>query len=208
MQYDDQSLSARTALKRSRILAAATAVFAVRGFHAATMDEIAIRAGVSKPLLYDQFWGKLDMYVSVLQDHIDVLTVGLEQALESSRANGHRVRAAVEAYFDFVDHNAEAFRIVFDASVPGEPSIHLRVGRAHDACIGTVAEAIAVDSGLAPHRARILAAGLVGASQSAARHWLTTGRLISKADAVAAVVTLCWKGLRVVERPVESDDTL
>ncbi|MGW4122375.1 TetR/AcrR family transcriptional regulator [Nocardia sp. NPDC004711] len=195
-------VSARRALRRRRTLTAATEVFVARGFHAATMDEIAHRAGWSKPILYKEFSGKLELYLAVLEHHIDALTDGVQRALHSTTANRDRVRAAIQGYFDFVDHETQGFRLVFDSNVPSEPSVRWRIGRATDDCVTAVSTAVAHDSGLSPNRSRMLAAGLVGASQFAAQYWLDTGRAVPKADAIAAVITLCWGGLSSV--PLQS----
>lgn len=189
------AVQTRRAVRRRRVLTAATEVFVAHGYHEATMKEIAQHAAWSKPMLYEQFSGKLELYLAVLQNHIDKLTGSVERALRSTTVNHYRVRAAVQAYFDFVDHEAQGFRLVFDCPVPSEPSVQWRVGRATDAIVDAVSEVVACDSGLNPHSARLLAVGLVGASQSAARYWLDTGRAVPKPDAVAAVIALCWGGL-------------
>jgi AcrR family transcriptional regulator len=189
---------ARGALRRWKTLTAANEVFVSRGFHAATMDEIAQCAGLSKPILYQSFSGKLELYLAVLQLHIDNLTDSVERALQSTTINRDRVRAAISAYFDFVDHEAEGFRLVFGSEVPSEPAVQLRVGRATDPCVTAVSDVIRQDSDLDRHQARLSAVGLVGASQLAAQYWLDTGRSVPKTDAIATVVALCWGGLSQV----------
>ena len=59
--------------RRAQLLDAAQAVFVQSGYHAAAMDEIADRAGVSKPVLYQHFPGKLDLYLALLDKHCDTL---------------------------------------------------------------------------------------------------------------------------------------
>src|SRR3546814_3267758 len=75
------------------------------------MDEIAECAGVSKPVLYQHFPGKLELYVAVLQSYVDSLISGVRQALRSTTDNKQRVRAAVQAFFDFVDNDPQGFRL-------------------------------------------------------------------------------------------------
>ncbi len=171
-----------------------------RGYHAATMNEIAQHAGWTKPVLYQHFSGKLGLYLEVLQLYIDTLTSSVERVLSSSVDNRYRVCAAVQAYFDFVDHETQGFRLVFDSDVPSEPAVQLRVAQANDACVGAVANAITHDSGSNPEHARLLAVGLVGAAEFSARYWLETGRAVPKQDAVAAVIALCWGGLSSIPR--------
>ncbi|MEV0341878.1 TetR/AcrR family transcriptional regulator [Nocardia sp. NPDC050713] len=181
--------------RRRRALAAATEVFAARGYHAATMDQIAQHAGYSKPMLYEHFSTKLDLYLAVLCGPIDILVESVRRALSSPVSNRERVHGAGKAYFDFVDQDIQRFRLVFDSDATSEPSVQWRVGRGTDACVEAVAQLVADESALGAQRARVLAAGLVGASRLAAQYWLETGRVIPKPDAVEAVVTLCWGGL-------------
>ncbi|MGW6728003.1 TetR/AcrR family transcriptional regulator [Nocardia sp. NPDC055029] len=184
--------------RRRKTLAVASEIFAMRGYHAATVEEIAKRAGFSKPILYTQFSGKLDLYLTVLQSHIDTFTGSVLCGLRSTAANPVRVRAAVQAYFDFVDHETQGFRLVFESDLTSEPSVQLRVRRATDTCINAVSEVVAHESGLSWHQAHLIAAGMVGASQFAAQYWLDTGRVTPKDEAVEAVIALCWGGLSVV----------
>ena len=81
--------------RRGQLLAAASEVFVDRGYHAAGMDEIADRAGVSKPVLYQHFSSKLELYLAVLQRHVDNLVSGVRQALRTTTDNRQRLRAAV-----------------------------------------------------------------------------------------------------------------
>lgn len=186
--------------RRQQLLAAASEVFVNRGYHAAGMDEISDCAGVSKPVLYQHFSSKLELYVAVLQSYVDTLIAGVRQALRSTTDNRQRVRAAVQAYFDFVDHDAQGFRLVFESDLIGEPQVQRRVEQATESCVDAVYDLVAHDSGLDAYRARILAVGLVGASQFTARYWLEANRPIPKEDAVDTTVTLAWGGLSHVPR--------
>lgn len=184
--------------RRAQLLEAASEVFVTRGFHAAGMDEIADCAGVSKPVLYQHFPGKLELYCAVLQNYVDVLINGVRQALRSTTDNRQRVRAAVQAFFDFVDNDSQGFRLVFESDLMGEPEVARRVEQATEACVDAVFDLVSHDSGLDPYRARILAVGLVGTSQFTARYWLDAARPITKEDAVDTTVALAWGGLKHV----------
>lgn len=181
--------------RRAQLLTAASEIFVARGYHAAGMDEIAECAGVSKPVLYQHFPGKLDLYVAVLQNYVDTLIAGVRQALRSTTDNRLRVRAAVFAFYDFVDTDTQGFRLVFESDLMGDPQVQRRVDQATEACVDAVFDLVSHDSGLDPHRARILAVGLVGASQFTARYWLEADRPITKEEAVDTTVTLAWGGL-------------
>ncbi|MFI6367702.1 TetR/AcrR family transcriptional regulator [Nocardia sp. NPDC050630] len=192
---DVHSARVRHDFRRRSALAAASEVFVAYGYRAATMDKIAHRAGCSKPILYQYFPTKLDLYLLVLQDQLDSLTESMWQALRATDDNRGRVYAAIAAYFDFIDRDTPYFRLVFDSYGAGEPSVQWRIGRATDACIDAIAHLVARDSGLDVQRARLFAVGLIGASQFAAQYWLETGRTAPKAEAIEAVVALCWSGL-------------
>ncbi|WP_188545473.1 TetR/AcrR family transcriptional regulator [Rhodococcoides trifolii] len=188
--------------RRAQLLSAASEIFVARGYHAAGMDEIADCAGVSKPVLYQHFPGKLDLYLAVLQSYVDSLIAGVRQALRSTTDNNRRVRAAVFAFFDFVDNDSQGFRLVFESDLMGDPQVQRSVDQATEACVDAVFDLVSHDSGLDPHRARILAVGLVGASQFTARYWLEADRPITKEEAVDTTVTLAWGGLSRV--PLQS----
>ena len=67
--------------RRAQLLEAAREVFVAHGYHSAGMDDIAVRAGVSKPVLYQHFPGKLDLYLALLDKHCDTLESLVRAAL-------------------------------------------------------------------------------------------------------------------------------
>ena len=73
--------------RRVQLLEAAQEVFVESGYHAAAMDEIADRAGVSKPVLYQHFPGKLDLYLALLDQHSGELLDLIRAALASTTDN-------------------------------------------------------------------------------------------------------------------------
>jgi AcrR family transcriptional regulator len=184
----------RTA-RRAQLLAAAQHVFVANGYHAAAMDEIAERAGVSKPVLYQHFPGKLELYMALLEKHTEELVRRVRNAIDSTTDNKHRVQAAVAAYFDFVDGEGQAFRMVFESDLRSEPAVQDAVERGTTACVDAITETITADAGLDAERARLLAVGLVGLSQVTARFWLDAERAVPKDDAVSLISTLAWRGI-------------
>src|SRR5487761_1751703 len=98
----------RRAGRRQR-LDAAMEVFVARGYHAAAMDEIAERAGVSKPVLYQHFPGKQELYLALLDESVESLVDTVRTALRSTNENRQRVNATFQAFFDFVASTGEAF---------------------------------------------------------------------------------------------------
>ncbi|SES43914.1 TetR/AcrR family transcriptional regulator [Actinokineospora terrae] len=184
----------RTA-RRAQLLAAAQDVFAANGYHAAGMDEIAERAGVSKPVLYQHFPGKLELYMALLDKHVDELVRRVTEAMDATSDNKARVRNAVGAYFDFVDGESQAFRLVFESDLRGEPLVQDAIERATSASVDAIAATITADASLDESRARLLAVGLVGASQVAARSWLADNRALPKEEAINLISNLAWRGI-------------
>jgi AcrR family transcriptional regulator len=181
--------------RRKQLLAAAQQIFVAHGYHAAAMDDIAERAGVSKPVLYQHFPGKLELYLALLDTHCDAIIAKVRGALEASPDNKERVKGAVQAYFDFMDHESEAFRLVFESDLRNDPQVRQRVERVEQGCIEALTETIISDTGLRPDQAQLLASGLAGASGAAAQYWLANGRRTPKAEAEALVAALIWRGI-------------
>ena len=184
--------------RRAQLLEAAQAVFAGAGYHAAGMDDIADRAGVSKPVLYQHFPGKLDLYLALLDQHCETLESLVRDALHTPAASARsRVFATIEAYFDFVSREDAAFRMVFESDLTSEQRVRDRLDAVTDACAEAIAEAIAEDTagGLAEDRALLMAVALAGLSQVSARHWLAQGATIPKEVAAHLVGQLAWRGV-------------
>ncbi|HEY2766491.1 MAG TPA: TetR/AcrR family transcriptional regulator [Pseudonocardiaceae bacterium] len=181
--------------RRAQLLAAATDVFVNNGYHATVMDDIAEHAGVSKPVLYQHFPGKLELYLALLERHADELVRRVLGAIDETHDNAQRVRNAVGAYFDFVDGDGEAFRLVFESDLRNQAEVQAVVERANVACVEAIAQAVVADAGLDTGRARLVAVGVVGISEHSARYWLANRHDVPKEEAVALTASLAWKGL-------------
>lgn len=181
--------------RRAQLLASAQQVFAENGYHAAVMDEIAEQAGVSKPVLYQHFPGKLDLYTALLESQVDHLVEAVQTALTSTMDNKERVQKAVGAFFEFIDQDVGAFRMVFESDLRGDPAVHETVERATSASVDAITETITADAGLDTDRARLLAVGLVGMSQVSARYWLTHNASMTREEAIHLTATLAWRGI-------------
>ncbi|SKW28828.1 Putative transcriptional regulator, TetR family [Mycobacteroides abscessus subsp. massiliense] len=107
----------------------------------------------------------------MLHKHADNLVSSVRQALRTTTDNRQRLRAAVMAFFDFVEHDSQGYRLIFENDLVGVPQVTERVEGA------------------------IVAVGLVGISQVSARYWLDNEKPISKDDAVNATVGFAWGGL-------------
>ena len=182
--------------RRAQLLDSALEVFVAQGYHAAAMDDIADRAGVSKPVLYQHFPGKLDLYIALLDSSCEAIIDNCRVALGSTQDNKQRVAATMDVFYDYVASDTGAFRLVFESDLTNEPAVRELVERVTSECAAMIAEVIHEDTGLPNEASRLLAVSLVGMAQVSARFWLTEAGGISRADAAALVAGLAWRGIR------------
>ena len=185
----------RTA-RRAQLLESALEVFVAQGYHAAAMDDIAERAGVSKPVLYQHFPGKLELYLALLDQSCDTIIDATRVALASTDDNTQRVAATMQVFYDYVANAHGAFRLVFESDLTNEPAVRERVDRVTRECADNIATVIHEDTGLPDEQSRLLAVSLVGMAQVSARFWLDDPREIALRDAALLVSSLAWRGIR------------
>lgn len=182
--------------RRAQLLLAAREVFASKGYHAAAMDDIAERAGVSKPVLYQHFPGKRELYLALLDESGEQMLARIHEALLSTDDNKQRVTATVAAYFDFVGDPATAHRLLFESDLLSEPEVRERLDRITALSAQEIAKIITEDTGLPLEESTLLAVGLVGNAQFTARYWAETAGSIPRDVAAELVATLAWRGIR------------
>ena len=192
---DDKSSRLPRDERRAQLLVAALEVFTAVGYHSAAMDEIADRANVSKPVLYQHFPSKLDLYLAVLDLHIDSLVFAIQKAIASNRENSSRVAATVDAYFGFIDSEGEAFRLLFESDMNLEPQVRERLNRMTYDCAAAVSAVISIDTGLGKEESMMLAVGIIGTVQTTARHRLDRDGKIDRQRATELVMNLIWRGI-------------
>jgi AcrR family transcriptional regulator len=184
----------RTA-RRAQLLEVALEVFVEQGYHSASMDEIAERAGVSKPVLYQHFPGKLDLYLALLETSCDTVIDGVKTALASTHDNRKRVQATMELWYDYVADRGAAFRLVFESDLTSDPSVREQVDRVIEESAALVAEVIRDDTGLPPASSHLLAVSLVGMGHVGARNWLSQDSSLTRSEAVQLAAGLAWRGI-------------
>ena len=182
--------------RRQQLLTVARRVFARRGYHVVTMDDVARESGVTKPILYDHFPSKRDLYRALLEADLELLAGRIREALETSRGNRQRIQASLQAYFDFVDEEGEGFRLLMQEAVGSERDFTEMVERFREDVLRQVTEVIVRESrgNLDRRAAEDVALGLIGMAEMAAQH--APGR--SKADrerTVDTLVRLAWRGI-------------
>lgn len=181
--------------RRAQLLEAAQEVFVEAGYHAAAMDDIADRAGVSKPVLYQHFPSKLDLYLALVDQHSGDLLELIRTALASTTENKQRVAATIAAYFEFVDRDGAPFRLVFESDLANEAAVRERVDKVSRDSAEAIAGVIKEDTDLPDAEAHLLGMALSGMAQICARFWLSQGSSIPREEAARLVATLSWRGL-------------
>lgn|SRR5450756_211076 len=192
--------------RRRQLLDAALEVFVARGYHAAAMDEIAERAGVSKPVLYQHFPGKQELYLALLDESVERLIDGLRTALRSNEDNRERVNATFTAYFGYVAEHSGTFRLVFESDFTSEPAVRARLDAADRLCADMISEVIKEGAGLGDDEAHLLSIGLLGMAQVSARYWLGNVGAISREAAEQLVTRLAWRGISGWPRTSDTSD--
>jgi AcrR family transcriptional regulator len=192
--------------RRKQLLAAAQQVFVANGYHAAAMDDIAERAGVSKPVLYQHFPGKLELYLALLDTQAEALATVVHEALAATTDNRERIHGVLSAYFSFVDRDDDdgAFRLIFETDLGNEPAVRERVEAVAEKTMKAVADTVASDTGLDRDQAELLSTALTGAAQVAARWWLASDKPMSRADAIRLLESLLWRGISNFPRQNET----
>ena len=181
--------------RRAQLLSAALEVFASNGYHGAAMDEIAEAAHVSKPVLYQHFPSKRDLYLALLDSHLASLADLMKRALASTTDNRERVRAVIRAYYEFIAADDQAHRLVFQSDLLNDPDVASRLETFNSGFSEAIAEVIASDTKLPLVEAQLLGRGLAGMAQVSARHWLETSTSLEIDVAADLVSRLAWRGI-------------
>lgn len=183
--------------RREQLMAAALQAFVTEGYHAASMDSIAAAAGVTKPVLYQHFASKMDLYLALLDASLSDLLDSAQTAMRSTTDNKQRVSAMTHAYFTFVTSPTGAFRLVFESDLANDPQVRERVEAADLELAREAALVISEDTGLSQEQALVIASGLQGMVQVAARRWLRAEQTeVDQSEAIELLNALAWRGIR------------
>jgi AcrR family transcriptional regulator len=188
--------------RRQQLLDVARALFAEKGYDGASVEEIAHRADVSKPVVYEHFGGKEGIYAVVVDREMDDLLTSITASLTDDTGAGPRilVARAASALLDYVDSSADGFRILVRdspvASSTGTFSSLLSDIASHvEHILGLHFSARGYDAELAP----LYAQALVGMVALTGQWWLEA-RHPDKEEVAAHLVNLAWNGLAHLER--------
>jgi AcrR family transcriptional regulator len=194
--------------RRVQVLRVARDLFARDGFHHVSMDDIADRAEVSKPVLYRHFPSKLDLYLAVVEESgaellraVDVALAPVEEGPVHPGDGRPVVHALVRAYFEFVEAAGESFSLLFESDVVRDASVRARVVQASDEAARRIARVLAEFTGLPSDQTALLAATLVGMAQTGATSRFRAAEGLGVDEAIDLVARLAWQGVTGLIRP-------
>ncbi len=156
--------------RRSQLLDAALASFGPRGFHRTSMDDIAELAGVTKPVLYQHFASKHELYVELLHRVSGELLDSLEAAATREETPFGRLLSGFRAYFAFVSQRTSAFELLFGAGAQRTPEFAGVIREVEQRAAAAIAEFI--DADIESEHRTLLGYAIVGAAEMASRQWV------------------------------------
>jgi AcrR family transcriptional regulator len=183
------------ARRRRQLLTTALEVFAERGFHPTSMNDIADAAGVTKPVLYQHFSSKRDLYLEVLDDVGGRLEDAIAKATAGAAGPRQQVEVGFAAYFEFVARDQHAFWVLFGGDTRRDPEF-LRRAEATEASIAEAVAGLIQVEGITEEHRTLLAHALVGLAEGSSRRWLAQGLEPPAADLARQIAELAWAGLR------------
>lgn len=184
--------------RRHQLIEVARGLFSERGFDSTSVEEIAQRAGVSKPVVYEHFGGKEGLYAVVVDREMETLLAMITSSLTQNRSR-FRIQQVALALLTYMEDRTEGFRIL----VRGTPTAG-ETGKYSSLltdAISQVEHLLASDfqrRDRDPALAPLYAQALVGMVTVTAQWWLDV-REPSKEVVAAHLVNLCWNGLSHLE---------
>ena len=189
--------------RREQILDVALVVFARAGFNGASMNEVAEAAGVTKPVLYQHFDSKRDLYQALLDEVGARLLNEIAKAATEATDGKSQTELGYRAYFRWVAEDHDAFRLLFGSGSRRDDEFDAAVRRITDEAARAIAPLIAVD--IPDEHRKTLAHALVGLAEGASRRLVELGDDFDPDVIATEVSALAWAGLRAVQ-PIDGAD--
>ena len=177
--------------RRRQILQVALEVFSRSGYHDTSMNAVAAEAGVTKPVLYQHFASKHELFEVLLTETGDDLLRAIESA-EVEETPRRRVEAGFRAFFRFFEERPAAFVVLYGSSLATDPEFRRDARQVRD----SFSQYLTRIMGEMDHEdALAMAAGINGLSEGMIRHWMHLGRIRSSEEMAALAARLAWGGI-------------
>lgn len=189
----------------AQALVAAHALFAERGFAAVTMDEVAAEVGVTKPLLYNYFGNKEQLYIACMKRSGDALVTMILETVGDAGSPSEALNDGLRAFFAFLDADRAAWAVLFDETLPQSGELADRVAEYRGRLIALVSESLlaqlpAKQRAAARIEVEALSTALLGSAEALARWWLRT-EATSASEAAELLIATVEPGLRLRSTP-------
>ncbi len=181
--------------RREQLLVNAVEVFARDGYHDSSMNDIAEAAGVTKPVLYQHFESKRELFLELLREIGEQLRDTIAKAIAEANGPRQQIEFGLRAYFRFVAENRDSFRVLFGEGTRRDAEFAHEAARVEASLAEVVAELIQIEHLTAPHQL-LLGNGIVGLAEGACRYWLANDVDVDVETLAADVSQLAWAGLR------------
>ena len=181
--------------RRTQLLAAAQQAFGTHGFTATSMNDIAIAANVTKPVLYQHFDSKHELFLEVLTSTASELNDAIAGVLTEAATGREKVEQGIALYVKFFDDNPENYRVLYGDGVRSEPAFASELRTIESTINGLIADHIDIDQ--LDQDLRLLAAEAIsGLLEAAVGRWLDVGRQQTADQVASLLASLVWRGLR------------
>lgn len=187
-------------LRRQQLVGNAVRVFAAQGYHNTTMDHVANASNVTKPVLYQHFTGKRELYLAVLDEQIDLMLTRLIAPLYTTNVNRQRVQGVIGAFFEFARTNVSGYRLIFESDIQNDYGVQERIENVHSIIAEKIAEVLAPNAGMPLDEAMLTARMLTGMTLAATHMVISSGadeEQLLKAE--RAVFRLAWGGISIID---------
>lgn len=181
--------------RRSQLLDVARATFGTRGYSSTSMNDVALAAGVTKPVLYQHFESKHHLFLELLSDTAAKLAMTLESAIGQATTGRGKLESGFAAYIDFFTSDPNYFQILYGEGVRSDPTFRSELRALHASFGNLTAEHIDIE-GLDRESRLVAAQAIAGLLESAVRHWLDNEHRHSSDELAALLSSLAWRGLR------------
>lgn len=182
--------------RRTQILDVAVDVFGQGGYYGASMNDIADAAGVTKPVLYQHFDSKSDLYRALIDDVGDRMIEAITEATAEAKNGREQTELGFLAYFRWVAQRHDEFMLIYGGGARHDAEFNDQLRIISDRVAEAITPLIAVD--LEPIMRTTLAHGLIGLAAGASRKLIETGESFDPDEVAGAISSLAWAGLRSI----------
>ena len=183
-------------MRRQHILDCALPIFGEHGFHDTSMNDIAHAAGITKPVIYQHFASKRDLYSALITELGEEMIAAVTQATGNASDGKTQTQQGFHAYFTWVDRHQDGFRVLFGGAAQrdNEFASHLRQIRSEIA--NAVASMIVAD--IDPEEQSLIAHAITGLAEGVSRRLIENNLEFDPNEVATAMSALAWAGLRAL----------